>query len=147
MPAIDTARPTDTERLFEVWESSVRATHHFLTEDDIAQLVPLVRGALAEFTPIHVLRDGEDQAYAFMGVHEGMIEMLFVHDAFRGRGAGAQLVRHAIAHLGARKVDVNEQNPQARGFYEHMGFAAYARLPLDGAGRPFPIVHMELKAG
>jgi len=34
------------ERLIEVWEASVRATHDFLSEFDIAYLKPMVLPAL-----------------------------------------------------------------------------------------------------
>jgi ribosomal protein S18 acetylase RimI-like enzyme len=39
-------------------------------------------------------------------------------------------------------VDVNEQNPAARGFYEALGFVVVGRSPLDEGGRPFPVLHM-----
>lgn len=143
-PAPDVAVPGDRERLFEVWESAVRATHGFLAEPDIDELKPQVRQALAEFAPIHVLRDEDGRAFAFLGVAGPMIEMLFVHAAYRGHGGGRILVRHAIDVLGATRVDVNEQNEQGIGFYEHMGFRRTGRSPLDAAGRPFPILHMAL---
>ena len=40
------ARAEDRERLLELWEHSVRATHHFLAEGDVAALRPLVAEAL-----------------------------------------------------------------------------------------------------
>ena len=43
-----------------------------------------------------------------------------------------------------RTLDVNEQNPQAVGFYEHEGFVVAGRSPVDDAGRPFPLLHMRL---
>ncbi|MEN0678671.1 GNAT family N-acetyltransferase, partial [Plesiomonas shigelloides] len=46
--------------------------------------------------------------------------------------------------LGATKVEVNEQNPLAVGFYEHMGFKVISRSPVDDMGKPFPILHMTL---
>lgn len=42
------------------------------------------------------------------------------------------------------KVDVNEQNPQAIGFYEKMGFKPIGRSEKDGSGKPYPIIHMSL---
>ena len=39
---------------------------------------------------------------------------------------------------------MNEQNPQAVGFYEHMGFAAYKRTDNDEEGNPFPLLYMRL---
>lgn len=39
---------------------------------------------------------------------------------------------------------MNEQNPQASGFYRHYGFVITGRSPLDGQGNPFPLLHMKL---
>lgn len=144
MPEISLARETDLPRIFDVWLASVRATHAFLTEADIQGLIPLVQEGLPQFGPIHCLRDASGSVYAFLGVDHSKVEMLFVDPARRGTGAGRTLMTHAIRELGATTVDVNEQNPQAVGFYEHMGFVQVGRSPLDTAGRPFPLVHMAL---
>ncbi|MBP1771652.1 MAG: family N-acetyltransferase [Holophagaceae bacterium] len=141
---LSTATEADLPRLFEVWESAVRATHTFLTEEDIGRLSPLVREGLAAFRPIHCLRDPRGEVFAFLGVFEGRIEMLFVHASRRGQGFGRILVRHAVDTLGATLVDVNEQNDQAIGFYERLGFQTFARSDLDAAGFPFPLLHMRL---
>ncbi|HZX27177.1 MAG TPA: hypothetical protein VFF16_08920, partial [Telluria sp.] len=77
--ALSEATPADSARLFEVWESSVRATHHFLSEADHAELAPLVQELLTRYAPIHVLRDQQGRAHAFLGVNAGAIDMLFVH--------------------------------------------------------------------
>jgi putative acetyltransferase len=69
--------------------------------------------------------------------------MLFVHPDHRGRGVGRTLAGHAIA-AGARTVDVNEQNAQAVGFYERLGFVVVGRSERDADGKPFPILHMAL---
>ncbi len=42
----------------------------------------------------------------------------------------------------AREVTVNEQNPQALGFYQHLGFAVYKRTALDEQGNPYPLLYM-----
>ena len=146
-PDITLADARDEARVFAVWEASVRATHDFLGEADLQFLIPLVREGLAHFTPIHCLRDARGAVCAFMGVHDGKVDMLFVHPDWRGRGAGRILMQYAIAVLGAREVDVNEQNTQAVGFYQHLGFRVVARSPLDVTGKPFPILHMALEAG
>ena len=73
-----------------------------------------------------------------------MLEMLFVAPGMRGKGFGRQLVNHITRHCGVRRVDVNEQNPQAAGFYERMGFRTAGRDATDPSGRPYPILHMEL---
>ncbi|MEW6022240.1 MAG: GNAT family N-acetyltransferase [Pseudomonadota bacterium] len=140
---ISLAEAADAPRLFEVWEASVRATHHFLPEHAIAKLAPIVRELLHTFTPIHCIRDASGLPYAFMGTSGSMLEMLFVDPARRGNGAGRVLVAHAIERLGVTEVDVNEDNAQALGFYEHLGFRRHARSPVDAFGDPYPILHLK----
>ena len=50
----------------------------------------------------------------------------------------------AAERYGVRELTVNEQNPQAAGFYERMGFRTAGRDAADPSGRPYPILHMEL---
>ncbi len=139
--------PAERARIGEVWEASVRATHDFLSAADLADLIPLATDALRQLSPIYCVRDAAGTIVAFMFVEHAKIEALFVDPAHRGRGAGRALVEHALRELGARTVDVNEQNPLAIGFYERLGFRAVGRSPRDGQGKPFPILHMELDAG
>ena len=40
---------------------------------------------------------------------------------------------------------MNEQNPQALGFYERLGFRPYKRTELDEQGRPFPLLYLRGK--
>lgn len=143
---ITLATDSDRLQLMAVWEASVRATHHFLTETDIQSLIPLAREELARISPVHCLRDREGAVYAFMFVDNSKIEALFVAPTFRARGAGRALVQFAIGELGARTVDVNEQNELGIGFYQHMGFGTVDRSSVDDHGNPFPILHMELRA-
>lgn len=128
----------------EVWEASVRATHHFLSESDIQLLIPAAREELARIAPIYCLRDADGSVNAFIVVAEKKIEGLFVAPTLRGSGAGRRLVEYAVAVLGAREVDVNEQNELAVGFYEHLGFRTFDRAPLDPQDLPFPILRMKL---
>ena len=39
-------------------------------------------------------------------------------------------------------LDVNEQNPHALGFYEHMGFERIGRSAFDGQGSLSPLIHL-----
>ncbi|QVV62162.1 acetyltransferase, partial [Leclercia sp. Colony189] len=139
---IESAFPSQFDRLVAIWESSVRATHHFLQESDIAALRPLLLNAYLPNLNVVIARDENGVIHGFLGVDENRIEMLFVDDASRGKGVGTLLLRHAIDHFGANEVDVNEQNPQGVGFYQHMGFEQVGRSERDGQGNPFPLLHM-----
>lgn len=128
-----------------VWEASIRPTHLFLAESDIDELRPQVRQALSAVDALVVAFDDAGKPVGFLGVEGDMIEMLFVSPELFGAGVGRRLLNYATKTLGARRLDVNEGNPGARGFYEHMGFAVVARSEIDGQGRPFPLLHMELQ--
>ncbi len=135
--------PELMRRLVGVWERSVRATHTFLSEAEVAEIKPFVPQALAGVNTLVVAkRDGTP--VAFMGVQDGRLEMLFLDPEVRGQGLGRQLLEHGIAHLGVTELTVNEQNPQAVGFYEHLGFKTYHRTELDEEGRPYPLLYMRL---
>lgn len=42
------------------------------------------------------------------------------------------------------ELTVNEQNPQAIGFYAHMGFEIYKRSDTDEESNPYPLLYMKL---
>ena len=130
-------------RLVELWEASVRATHDFLSEEDIRGIRTYVPDALRSIADLRIVRDAEGVPVAFMGCDGRRLEMLFVDPACRGAGVGTALVREAFA-AGVTEVVVNEQNPSARGFYEHVGFAVCGRSERDEQGGPFPILYMKL---
>ena len=134
--------PEDYLRVLEVWEASVHATHHFVSEADIQFFKPLVREALPEMPALACVRDSNDQVVGFIGVAHGKIEMLFIHPSAHGQGAGKRLLNYAVTRLGATTLDVNEQNQQAVGFYLHLGFEVVGRSELDGTGKPYPLLHL-----
>ncbi len=136
----------DLDNILKVWESSVRATHTFLNEEDIISIKPQVKEGAYYVDKLVCVRDDEGTIQAFMGVHDSKIEMLFISDAYRGKGIGKRLIEYAINNLNIKYVDVNEQNIQGVGFYKHMGFDIFKRSELDEQGNPFPILHMELKS-
>jgi ribosomal protein S18 acetylase RimI-like enzyme len=128
--------------LVAIWESAVRATHSFLTEADIKELVPEVKqGLLAIDTLLGVYE--EQQLVGFLGIQNEKIEMLFIDNDYRGKGYGKKLIEAALENYVIHWVDVNEQNPEAFGFYQHMGFDIMQRSDMDEQGRPFPILHLK----
>lgn len=134
----------DYPRLTDVWESSVRRTHDFLKQEDFEfykSQMPVYFGSVKLFA----YKDGCGEIRGFLGVAGDKLEMLFVDGASIGRGIGKSLLDFAVCNLKVRKLDVNEQNRQAVGFYEHQGFAVTGRSDLDGEGKNYPLLHMKLQ--
>ncbi|MDH0302140.1 MULTISPECIES: GNAT family N-acetyltransferase [unclassified Pseudomonas] len=131
------------DRLADLWEASVRATHDFLPDGYIERLRPLVREQYLGFVQLRAWRDADGQIQGFAGAHEGKLEMLFVDPACRGQGIGKALLAEVVEQLGVREVDVNEQNPQAVGFYLKHGFVQVGRSEVDGQGDPYPLLHLK----
>jgi len=143
MFTIREARPEDASALVDVWLRSVRATHTFLTEDDVQFFLPLVRESLSsEQLELWVLSSDANTLIGFMGLSGNSLEAMFLDPEHLRAGHGRRLVGHARGLKGALTVDVNEQNPAAVRFYEACGFVVVGRSALDSTGRPFPLLHM-----
>ena len=125
----------------EVWEASVRATHNFLNEADILIYKGLIPNYL-DSVNLYAKRNKSGNIIGFMGIADGNIEMLFIHPDARGKGIGKEFIEYALTELEANKVDVNEQNEQAVGFYLKMGFKVNSRSETDPQGKPYPILHL-----
>lgn len=149
---LTTAAENEFDRLIEIWEASVRATHTFLSEGDIQFYRPQVRDKYFYQVTLTVARNEDGQIMGFMGVippeaeMPARVEMLFVDPVFHGQGAGRALIMQAAADYGPLELDVNEQNPGAGKFYEKLGFKTIGRYELDGEGRPFPLLHLRREA-
>ena len=129
--------------LLQLWEASVRATHDFLSESEIARIGAYVPGALQSVCHLVAAKREDGSLAAFLGVEGRRIEMLFVAPEERGKGIGRVLVSFAAEQFSANEVTVNEQNTQAVGFYEKMGFASYRRTQTDEQGGPYPLLYMK----
>jgi putative acetyltransferase len=133
----------DYPRVVEVWEASVRATHHFVAAADIEFFRPIVRDVLPNLE-IYCMRDSDNTVVGYVAVADKEVQMLFIHPDYRGQGVGRKLLTYAIEQLGANRLDVNEQNEQAVGFYKRMGLEVVGRSELDGFGKPYPLLHMRV---
>lgn len=131
------------QELLIVWEKSVRATHFFLSDSEIKAIKEYVPQALRGVACLVVAENEGGKPVAFMGVEDGSLEMLFIAPEERGKGLGKTLLRCGMETYGVERLAVNEQNPQAKGFYERMGFYVYERTETDGQGNPYPLLHMK----
>lgn len=126
-----------------IWEDSVRATPLFLSEAEIQEIKAYVPHALTGVSHLLVAEKMPGQPVAFMGIEGPRLEMLFLSPAKRGAGLGRQLLEYGIRHYHLQELTVNEQNPQAVGFYQHMGFETYRRTDCDEQGGPYPLLYMK----
>lgn len=129
--------------LTEVWESSVRDTHSFLSAEERENIKHYVPQALREVGHLIVAEDEDGAPVAFAGVNGRKLEMLFVAATHIGQGIGKSLLQCAVDTYGVNELTVNEQNARAIGFYEHMGFCAYKRSEMDEQGGHHPILYMK----
>lgn len=144
-PAIRRATSDDVEQLLQIWLTSVTATHGFVSGKDIESMIPHVRDYLAsETTELWVLCHDSGALMGFMGMSGKHMESLFLAPRFHRMGGGRRLVKHAQSMHKELTVDVNEQNGDARAFYEACGFVVESRSALDEQGRPYPILHMRM---
>ena len=144
--SIRPSRPDDGRRVIEIWRNSVDATHDFLSSEDRFAIDEEVCGFLLE-APLWLAVDADDLPLAIMLIEDGHMEALFVDAESRGKGIGATLVRHALRLHPTLTADVNEQNRQAVGFYERIGFKRTGRSALDGQGRSYPLIHLLYEGG
>lgn len=144
MITIRPSRAGEGARAIEIWRGAVDATHDFLSPQDRLAIDALVCGFLPQ-AQLWFAVDTNDRPLAFMLFDDGHMEALFVDPACRGAGIGAALVRHGLAFHPGLTTDVNEQNGQAVGFYERMGFRRTGRSALDGQGRPYPLIHLQYR--
>ena len=147
MRIIEIKERTETliNQLLEVWEESVKATHLFLSNEEIKDIKEYVPQALKEISHLVIIENENNTPIAFMGIEDKKLEMLFIRNSERGKGFGRQLLHYGIENYNVNKLTVNEQNPNAKGFYEHMGFKAYKRSELDEQGNSYPILYMKLE--
>lgn len=129
----------------EIWRASVDATHDFLSSSDRRDLDVMLQAFLPS-APLLLAIDGEGRTVGFMLLDGSHMEALFIDPACRGQGIGRQLVNHAMAGHPDLTTDVNEQNPQAVGFYERIGFVRTGRSEVDGQGKPYPLLHLRYGA-
>ena len=131
----------DFPQIMDIWRRAVDATHDFLSAADRAA----IERELEAFFPnvqLELAVDAADTAHGFMFLHDGHLEALFVHPGQHGKGIGKAFIARAVAIHPSLTTDVNEQNPRALAFYEHVGFRRIARSAHDGQGRPYPLIHL-----
>lgn len=141
---VEVRTPQLLTALLDIWEDSVRATHFFLSDAEIKSIREYVPQALSGVQHLIAAEKESNEVIGFMGAENSRLEMLFLSPSERGKGIGKELIQYGIHNYGIKEVTVNEQNPQAVGFYRHLGFATYKRTDYDEEGNPYPLLYMKL---
>lgn len=135
------ATKNDYPQLIDIWEKSIKATHHFLSTADFKAIK---KELPTYFSNVEVqIWQVQNDIIGFSGVSEQKVEMLFLDPAFIGKGYGRQILTHLVGKNAVHLVDVNEQNQAALKFYLACGFEEYNRNEMDDAGRPYPIIFLK----
>ena len=147
MRIIEVNKKTSTliNQLLEVWENSVRATHLFLSNEGIENIKKYIPQAIFDISHLIIAKSDNNTPIAFMGIENQKLEMLFTRNNERGKGLGKKLLNYGIENYNINELVVNEQNPNAKGFYEHIGFKVYKRSKFDEQGNSYPILYMRLE--
>ena len=96
------------DALVSVWEDSVRASHHFLSDEEILKIKTYVPQALSAVENLVIAENTAGQPIAFLGVENHRLEMLFLASSVRGHGLGRQLMQYGDEHYGITELTVNE---------------------------------------
>ncbi|EAF5656720.1 GNAT family N-acetyltransferase [Listeria innocua] len=137
------AEKQDYQTILAIWERSVIATHDFLTAEDrqfYKEQIPLFLDNVELF-----LWFSGEEVVGFSGTSERELDMLFLDPVATGNGYGSQILGWLIENRRINLVDVNEQNENATRFYLKHGFVVSSRSDSDGFGKPYPILHLQLK--
>ncbi|UPZ15293.1 GNAT family N-acetyltransferase [Flavobacterium humidisoli] len=140
---IQKVNKTEYPELISVWESSVKATHDFLKPEDFTFYKELIPNFFDNVL-LYCIKKDQQEIIGFLGTSEENLEMLFVRAEQIGKGIGKKLLLYAIEKLKISKVDVNKDNATATAFYKHFGFELKSTSDVDGCGKPYPILHLEL---
>ena len=68
---IDQVTKSEHPKLLEIWEASVRATHHILAEADLQALKPLILQQYFDAVDLRCAKNAQGDILGFCGVPEG----------------------------------------------------------------------------
>ncbi|MEV7397341.1 GNAT family N-acetyltransferase [Aeromicrobium sp. NPDC092404] len=140
--SIRAAGEADFDVLTDLWERSARSSHAFMADHELVELKPHLRDLLLPSMDVWVAESG-DELHGFVGARDEHVELLYVAPEAQGRGLGPALLAYVDGGSGPHSVEVYAGNTVGLGFYLSQGFHETRRDPLDAAGRPFPVVHLE----
>jgi putative acetyltransferase len=142
LASIEPYREGYREQMISVWERSARATHHFVSAEDLDYYKTRVQEIDFQSFPVYCLIQ-KQKVIGFIGFAERSIETLFLDPDYIGKGFGSQLMKFALSEFNANYVEVNEQNTEAVKFYSKFGFVTRERTEKDPEGKNYPLLKMK----
>ncbi|PEE37779.1 GNAT family N-acetyltransferase [Bacillus pseudomycoides] len=137
------ANQKDYATILNIWEESVLATHHFLTDTDREEIKKEIP---SYFQHINIqLWYKKEDLIGFSAVNKQHLEMLFLKPNKTGKGYGKAIIYSLIKDFDIKTVDVNKDNKSATKFYINNGFFIVSETETDSSGRPYPILQLKLK--
>lgn len=109
------------KQLLDIWESSVKGTHFFLSRNEIENIKRYVPQALKDVPHLIIIEKENHIPVGFIGIVNQHLEMLFISDKERGKGFGKKLLRYGIEKYSINDLAVNEQNSLAKDFLRIYG--------------------------
>lgn len=129
------------QKLLNLWEQSVRATHLFLSEAEILRIREYVPQALAGVPHLILAENAAGEPAGFMGIDGNRLEMLFLAPESCGHGLGRAMLEFGIQTFAIREVTVNEQIPPPAGFSRRPEFAM-CKTHRTAGENPCPPLYM-----
>ncbi len=108
--------PADEDDLISVWFASTIPGQPFLPEEHWRAIEPEIREELLPIAETWVIAE-DGRLVAFMSLLANMIDGLFAHPDYQGRGHGRALIEYARGRYEPLFVEVFEANRSAIGFY------------------------------
>jgi GNAT superfamily N-acetyltransferase len=125
------------ERWMEIWKEALTITPEFIADNEV--YTATVESEVAGFYGLIVSGD------------KVQMEHMWVDPAYIGSGIGKRLFDHAMKvaeSLGASVVEI-ESDPNAEGFYKHMGARRIGEFvsEIEGQPRVLPLLVVDLPSG
>jgi GNAT superfamily N-acetyltransferase len=122
------------ERWIEIWSPILIVSEEYIEKNDV--YIACVMGEPVGFYAILIEND------------RASLEHLWVLPDYMGKGIGAKLFKHALSRckeIGAHTLEI-ESDPNAQGFYEHMGARKVREAigKVDGQPRILPVLEIAL---
>lgn len=130
--------------LIEIWERSVRATHDFITEEQIKKYKSIIlKNALSKGEVLCSVYN--DEIIGFGTVNDKNLGMLFLDPKYFRRGFGEKILNYIIKNYKIKTLEVYEENKRAYNLYIKSGFEVVKRTEKDERGNNIPLLYMEYK--